>query len=288
MEARETEIGATTGLVGLFGHPVRHSLSPRMHNAAFRLQGLDLVYLAFDVLPGDLARALDALRALGMRGANLTVPHKEAVLPLLDRVDALAARVGAVNTIVNEQGVLTGYNTDVAGFREALRVVLPEGAHDRRCLVIGAGGAARAVLAALAVEEAAVVSVYNRNPERAVSLCDVAGTWGATDCRPVAGEALDSAARAADLIVNATPVGLGGPVKELPIPVDTLHSGHVVVDLAYCRGNTALVEAANARGAVAIDGKEMLVKQAALAYRLWTGVQPPVDAMRASAEHGER
>ena len=288
MEPRETEIGARTLLVGLFGHPVRHSLSPRMHNTAFRLQGLDLVYLAFDVLPGDLARALDALRALGMRGANLTVPHKEAVLPLLDRVDALAARVGAVNTVVNEQGVLAGYNTDVAGFSEALRVVLPQGARDRHCLVIGAGGAARAVLAALVAEDAAEVSVYNRHPERAAALCAVAGEWGATHCRPVAREAVNTIAREADLIVNATPVGLDGPVKDLPIPVDTLHSGHVVVDLVYGQGTTSLVEAANTRGAVAIDGKAMLVMQAALAYQLWTGVQPPIDAMRASAERGER
>jgi len=288
MQAHEAEIGAQTCLVGLFGHPVRHSLSPRMHNAAFRLQGLDLVYLAFDVVPDELPAAIAGLRALGMRGANLTVPLKESVLPLLDNVEALAQRVGAVNTIVNDGGVLAGHNTDVAGFTKALHVVLPEGAKDRRCLVVGAGGAARAVLAALVQEEAAVASVYNRHPERAAALCAVAGAWGLTDCRAVGEDALDTVARDADVIVNATPLGLASSVKEMPFPVDTIHSDQVVIDLVYGPGRTALVEAALARGAVAIDGKEMLVMQAALAYRLWTGLEPPVDAMRESAESGER
>ncbi len=288
MQAHEAEIGARTGLVGLFGHPVGHSLSPRLHNTAFRLQGLDLVYLAFDILPQELANAVSGLRALGMRGANLTVPLKEAVVPLLDSVEPLALQVGAVNTIVNQHGVLVGHNTDVAGFSSALRSVLPEGVRDRRCLVVGAGGAARAVLGALVQEGAALVSVYNRHPERATALCSLAGTWGATECRTVDEDALTRVAQSAEVIVNTTPLGLEGSVKELPIGVDTIHSGQVVVDLVYGRGHTPLVEAALARGAVAIDGKEMLVMQAALAYRLWTGLEPPIDAMRDSAERGER
>jgi shikimate dehydrogenase len=286
--ANGDDIGAETSLVGLFGHPAWHSLSPRMHNTAFKIQGLDFVYLAFDVLPEDLEVAVGSLRALGIRGVNVTVPHKETVLPYLDRVDSLAARIGAVNTIVNEQGTLIGHNTDVDGFTEALRTVLPRGAEGRQCVVVGAGGAARAVLAALIVEGAARISVCNRNPERATRLCTDASKWGSTDCDTVSAEGLGEAISRSEVIVNATPLGLKGSVKLLPLPVDTLHSGHVVVDLAYAPSRTALVDAALMRGARAIDGKEMLVRQAALAYRYWTGVEPPVDAMRMSVERGER
>jgi shikimate dehydrogenase len=286
--ANRDEIGARTSLVGLFGHPARHSLSPIIHNAAFKIRGLDFVYLAFDVLPEHLGAAVDGLRALGMRGVNLTVPHKEAVMPYLDRVDGLAERIGAVNTIVNDQGTLVGHNTDVGGFIDALRVVLPDGAGGRDCLVAGAGGASRAVVAALVAEGAARISIYNRHPERAAALCADAAQWGPTDCGTVPAEGLGEAVSRAELLINATPLGLDGSVKLLPLPVDTLHSGQVVVDLAYASSRTALVDAALVRGAHAIDGKEMLVRQAALAYRYWTGVEPPVDVMRMSLEQGER
>lgn len=283
----QARMGANTGLLGLFGHPVRHTLSPRVHNAAFRHQGLDLVYLAFDVLPERLPAAIVGMKALGMLGVNLTVPHKEAVLPLLDEVDPLALQVGAVNTVVNRAGTLHGYNTDMSGFSAALASVLSGGPAGRRCLVLGAGGAARAVVAAL-VEQGGSVFVHNRTQSRAVDLCRAAEAWGPGQCRVVVSERLDETALAADVIVNATTIGLQGEVKELPIPVDTLHSGQVVVDLVYGTGPTTLVEVARQRGAVAVDGKEMLVMQAALAYRLWTGVEPPLQLMRDSVERAER
>jgi shikimate dehydrogenase len=282
------DITSHTGLLGLFGHPVRHSLSPRIHNAALRAQGLDFVYLAFDVEPKYLGSAVGALRALPMRGVNLTVPHKQAVLPLLDDIDPLAARVGAVNTVVNDHGRLIGYNTDVSGFWAALRTVRQSGAAGLDCLVLGAGGAARAVVAALLEGGAAAVHVHNRTPERADELCAAARGWGGASCEVIAEQDLRTAAASAQLIVNATSVGLEGSVKDFPLPVDTVHSGHVVIDLVYGVEPTALVQAARERGATAIDGREMLLTQAARAYELWTGCVAPVNAMRDSIEYGER
>jgi shikimate dehydrogenase len=288
MQSQTNDIGARTGLVGLFGHPVGHSLSPAMQNAAFRCQDVDMVYLAFDVPPGRLAPAIDGMRALGMRGANVTVPHKEAVVPLLDDVHPLAARVGAVNTILNEDGSLCGHNTDVSGFIAALHSVLPRGARGLDCLLSGAGGAARAVVAALLEEGAATVWIYNRTFARAESLCDAAAEWGPSVCEAVSERRLRDVLPAAQVVVNATPLGLESAVKDFPLPVDTLHSGQVVVDLAYGALTTGFVEAARGKGAIAIDGREMLLMQAAGSYTLWTGLEPPIEAMRGGIASGER
>jgi shikimate dehydrogenase len=284
LAAEALMISAATGLLCLLGHPVHHSLSPRIHNAALRHQGLDLVYLAFDVPDGHLGGAFEALRLLRASGANLTIPHKETALSLVDEVDPAAARIGAVNTVVNQQGRLTGYNTDVSGFAAALRTVRPEGAWGLRCVVVGAGGAARAVVAALVDGGAEHVWVCNRTRERAVALCSAAAEWGKVPCEVIAPEAASEVVPGADLVVNATSLGLVEPVKDFAIDVDTLHCGHVVVDLVYGPRSTALVESARARGAHAIDGREMLVMQAAASYRLWTGREAPVDVMRAGVE----
>lgn len=288
MEARHLEITAQTGLVGVLGHPVGHSLSPQMHNAAFRAQGVNMIYVAFDVPPERLASAVEGLRALGMRGANVTVPHKEKVVSLLDVVDPMAARIGAVNTIVNDEGRLCGYNTDVAGFLSALRSVKAGGARGLRCLVAGAGGAARAIVAALSEDEAAEIWVHNRTFGRAEALCELAGGWGRAVCEAVTDEALSARVQAADLLVNATSVGLATSVKESALPVDIVDSRQVVMDVVYGPRPTALVAAAKAKGAAALDGREMLVMQAASSYRLWTGLQPPIETMRKSLDLWER
>ncbi len=280
-------IGSRTGVVGVLGHPIGHSLSPRMHNAAFQAQGIDMVYLAFDVPPEHLHQAMLGLRALSFRGANVTIPHKEAVMAHLDEVEATAARIGSVNTVVNDDGRLIGHNTDKSGFAAALRGLRPEGARGLTCFVAGAGGAARAVVAALIDDGAREIQVYNRTPERAVLLCSQAASWGSRGCIAVSEHELFAAAREADIIVNATSVGLIPSVKESAIPVDILHSRHIVMDLVYGPGPTALVREANARGATAIDGKEMLVMQAASSYELWAGLRAPVDVMRRSID-GER
>jgi shikimate dehydrogenase len=282
--AASGNIGSGTGVVAVLGHPVGHSLSPRMHNAAFREQGIDLVYLAFDVAPARLEAAVLGLRALGFRGVNITIPHKEAVVSLLDEVDPAAVRIGSVNTVVNEGGRLIGHNTDKAGFAAALRCVRSDGAGGLTCFVAGAGGSARAVVAALVDDGAAEIRVHNRTPERAVALCDHAVSWGAQHCVAVSDGELFDAVDGADLVVNATSVGLGTSVKESAVPVDNLHSRQIVVDLVYGPVPTRLLREAKARGAIAIDGKEMLVMQAAGSYELWTGRPAPVDVMRTSIE----
>ncbi len=275
-----TEITARTGLLGVIGHPVGHSLSPQIHNAALRAQGLDFIYLAFDVPPDLLQPAVEGLRAVGARGANVTVPHKQAVAGLVDELDPLAKRVGAVNTIVNDAGSLTGYNTDVVGFQLALRGALPSGAQGRRCLVAGAGGAARAVVAALLAEDAAEVWVFNRTPARAEALCAEAEEWSTVPCAALREEMLVEVGERADIVVNATSVGLDPVVKERPFPVDIITSRQVVIDLAYGRAPTGFLRNAQARGAITVDGLEMLVMQAASSYRLWTGVDAPLGTMR--------
>jgi shikimate dehydrogenase len=286
MEANRS-ITSRTGLVCVLGHPVTHSLSPRIHNAAFQAQGVDLVYLAFDVPPVRLRDAVIGLTALGFRGANVTIPHKEAILGLLDEIDPVAARVGAVNTVVNDRGRLLGHNTDRSGFSAVLRNLRPEGARGLTCFVAGAGGAARAVVTALAEDGAREILVHNRTAERAVVLCSET-VWGDTPCRPVPDDAAAEAARSSDLIVNATSLGLGPSVKESAVPVDILHSHHIVVDLVYGPAPTMLVREAKARGATAVDGKEMLVMQAAESYELWTGLRPSVEVMRRSIDGWER
>ena len=282
-EERGTVAGTATKLIGLLGHPVSHSRSPAMHNAAFASQGLDLVYLAFDVPVEDLSAAVAGLRALGAVGANVTVPHKERVISLLDEVEPLAERIGAVNTIVNRDGRLIGHNTDVQGFLSALESGWGRGPAGARCLVIGAGGAARAVIAGLSSGGAAEMWVYNRTAARAGDLCREASAWSDVPMRVLSEIDLLSFGPQADLIVNATSVGLDEKVKGTPVPVDILRGGQTVMDIVCSTHTTPLLAAADIRGAVALDGYEMLVQQAARSYELWTGRTAPVQLMRSKA-----
>ncbi len=282
-DERGTAIGAATKLIGLLGHPVSHSRSPAMHNAAFASQGLDFVYLAFDVPVDDLWAAVAGLRALGAVGANVTVPHKERVISLLDDVDPLALRTGAVNTIVNRDGRLVGHNSDIHGFLSALESGWGRGPAGIRCLVVGAGGAARAVIAGLSSGGAAEIWVYNRTESRARELCREASAWSDVPLRVLNESDLLSFGPQADLIVNATSVGLDDRVKGTPVPVDILHGGQTVMDIVCSTHTTPLLAAADMRGAVALDGYEMLVQQAARSYELWTGRTAPVQLMRSKA-----
>ena len=256
--------------MGVIGHPVRHSLSPRLHNAAFRALDLDWVYLAFEVGPGAVPAALAAVRALDLAGLNVTMPHKADVAAGVDRLSPAAAALGAVNTVVNRDGELVGENTDGDGFVASLRESGFEPA-GRRCLVVGAGGAARAVVRALGEAGAERVSVWARREDaaRMAAALTPAG-------RPAP---LDEAADA-DLVVNATPLGMGTDTR-FPLDPDLLHPGQTVVDLIYDPQVTPLLAEAARRGAVTVNGVGMLVHQAALSFRLWTGRQAPVDAMRA-------
>ena len=265
-------------MAAIIGHPVRRSVSPAMHNAAFRALGLDWVYVAFDVEPGQVARALAGMTALGIDGLSVTMPHKEEVAAGVDRVSPLVRAVGAANTVVREPGgTLRGENTDGPGFLRALRDDEGFDPANRRCLVVGAGGAARAVVKALADAGATEVVVVNRTPERGEEVAALAGSCGRVGSAAEAGEA--------DLVVNATPIGMAGTPFEHELPLDPLHlgPGQLVVDLVTNPAVTPLVDAARQRGAMAAGGVGMLVHQAAIAFRLWTAEDPPLEVMSAAA-----
>jgi shikimate dehydrogenase len=271
------KVGAATRLAAVIGDPVRHSLSPTIHNAGFRAVDLDWAYLAFEVPAGGGAAAIDAMRALGIDGLSVTMPQKVEVAAAVDRLSPAAEALGAVNTVVREGSVLVGENTDGEGFVNALRLDDGVDVDGMRCLVVGAGGAARAVIRALAQAGAAEVVVAARRPEaaaQAVLLAPGVGRIGSPE-----------QADAADLVVNATPVGMGEVVELDPaLPVDParLGAGQVVVDLIYHPLVTPLVAAARAQGAVAVNGVGMLLHQAAIAFRLWTGEDAPLEAMSAA------
>lgn len=271
-------ITATTSLVALIGDPVAHSVSPVMHNAAFREQQINYTYQAFRVTKEDLAAAVSGLRGLNVRGANITLPHKKAIIPFLDAVDSPALRIGAVNTIVNENGRLTGYNTDAAGFLAALRAsgFEPQG---KKAVVLGAGGAARAVVFAL--KDAGVrVNILNRTFSTATALAAETGS----EAFKMTDEGYRQALEGALLVVNATSVGLSPDEASSPLPSIWLRPSMTVFDTIYRPRHTRLIRDAKAAGCAVIGGLEMLLAQGALSFELWTGEPAPREVMNRAAE----
>jgi shikimate dehydrogenase len=258
--------------LAVLGHPVAHSRSPAMQNAALAALGLDdeWSYEAIDVTPEDLGARLGEMAAEGFAGANVTIPHKEVALALADAPGAAAKEIGAANTLVFAAGQIQAHNTDAGG----LLAALPGTLLDARALVLGAGGAARAAVWAL-VGEGARVEIWNRTASRAEELCAQLGG------KPV----LAPSQADYDLIVNTSSAGLGGsdPFAELPIGPDLFVAGQVVVDMVYGEEPSQLLAAAAAAGATTIDGLEILVQQGALSFEIWTGREPPVEVMRAAA-----
>lgn len=258
----------------MIGTPIAHSLSPALHNAGFAATGVDWVYAAFEVAHGNAAGALDAMRVFGLGGLSVTMPHKEAVFAVVDEVDPAAAALRSVNTVVPlGDGRLKGYSTDGAGFVASLAEQGVDVAARRVC-VFGGGGAARAIVDAVARAGASAIVVVNRSAERAAAAVALAGPIGEigrpdgiSDC---------------DIVVNATSVGMGS--DELPFDTGLLHAGHVVADIVYHPRCTALLAAAAAIGATTVEGLGMLVHQAVLQQKLWTGVVPPVAVLWAAAE----
>ena len=270
-----------TRVAGVIGTPIRHSLSPAIFNAAFGAAGLDWTYLAFDVPEGAAGLALGGMRALGIEGLSVTMPHKAAVLDGLDELSPDAKALGAVNCISRRGGMLRGDNTDGPGLIDALRLDDGVEVAGLRTAVIGAGGAGRAVVRALAAAGAAEIAVVNRSPEPAQRAVALAGSAARVGRVEDVGEA--------DLVVNATPLGMGvvvttaGEPEPLPLDPERLHAGQIVVDLVYHPPVTPLLAAARERGARGINGLGMLIHQAAHAFRLWTSEEPPVEAMSAAA-----
>ena len=255
---------------------MRHSLSPVLHNAAFRALELDWAYVALDVAEGEAQPAVAGARALGLDGLSVTFPHKEAVAGLVDALSPTARRLGAVNTVLRLGATLVGESTDGQGFVDALRLDHGFDPAGRRCWVRGTGGAARAVILALAQAGAAeVVVVAGRSPDRAVTAAALAGSAGRVGGPEDAG--------AAELVVNATVLGMTSQPAEPVVAADLLGPGQLVVDIVYDPPVTPLVEAARQAGATATNGLGMLIHQAAHAFRLWTGEDPPLEAMSAAA-----
>lgn len=273
------QVKASTGLVALIGCPVEHSLSPLMQNAAFAAAGLDLVYLAFTVTPSGLPAALAGLKALGFRGANVTVPHKEAVIKYLDAIDPGAARIGAINTIVVDNGRLTGYNTDASGFLLSLQDAGfdPVG---KKAVILGAGGAARAVAFALAGAGCTGLTIANRTLERAGHLgAALAGLSVPVKACALEEKELRPRVEEADLVVNATSAGMAPKEEVVPLPSTWLHAGQWVYDLVYNPLETKFLQDARQRGCRVISGLGMLLYQGAAAFTLWTGKPAPVEVM---------
>lgn len=272
---------AATRVAAVIGDPISHSLSPVIHNAAFDAAGLDWAYVGLPVPAGRGAAAVEGMRALGIQGLSVTMPHKAEVLSALDEVSEDARALGAVNCIVRRGDVLRGENTDGAGFLAGLRTDFGLDPGGRRCVVLGAGGAARAVVLALARAGAASVQVVNRTASSAVAAAELAGSAGSVAGPEAVGDA--------ELVVNATSVGMRGAGDDrgaaaLPCDPELLGKGQVVADLIYHPLRTALVEQATRRGARASNGVSMLVHQAAVAFELWTGEDAPLAAMRAAVD----
>jgi shikimate dehydrogenase len=270
-----------TTLVGIIGWPVKHSLSPAMHNAAFAELGLDWVYVPLPVYPDHVGEAVRGLQALGFAGANVTVPHKQAVLAHLDEVSRAAQVIGAVNTIVVRDGSLYGDNTDAAGFIASLRETGfdPAGTY---CALLGAGGAARAVAHTLADAGALQVCIYNRTFSRARDLChDMAKFHSNVRFEPASLSNVSAIGEDTDLVVNATSLGMWPDTDASPWPGDMAIPGHLTVcDLVYNPQETVFLTQARAAGAETVFGLGMLVYQGAAAFAMWTGRPAPVETMR--------
>ena len=276
-------ITGKTKVCGIIGDPIEHSMSPVMHNAAFKALGLDYVYLPFHVQRGELPGAIAGIRALNVVGLNVTIPHKEAVIPLLDRLEPLAEKMGAVNTIVNEGGLLIGHNTDAPGFMQALRSkgIDPEG---KSILILGAGGASKGISFILAEAGASLV-ILNRTVTRAEELASQIAQYyhRRPEALTLSEENLARGLDGADVLVNTTSVGMVPDVNQTPVPASLLNHNLVVCDIVYNPLETKLLREAKVAGARTIDGLDMLVWQGALAFEKWTGQKAPFEVMKQAA-----
>lgn len=265
-------------LYALFGCPVHHSLSPHMHNDAFRNMNIAAHYHAFHVEPEDLKDALNGVRALGISGLNVTIPHKTAVMSLLDDVDPIARRIGAVNTIVNENGRLIGYNTDGPGYVRALEEEINVDIKEKRILLIGAGGAARGIYFSLADRGAKQIDICNRTVSKAKRLideCDV----GVSSVAYSLNEAEERLGEY-DILINTTSIGMYPNVEEMPLSLANIKEGTIVSDIIYNPLETKWLKEARKRNAIIQNGVGMFVYQGALAFEKWTGIFPDVQRMK--------
>ncbi len=281
----ESSPNNATILTGLFGYPVGHTISPGIHNSAYLKAGLNWTYLAFSVKPGDLEAAFVGFRALGGRGLNITIPHKQAVMPFLDEVSEEARLIGAVNTVLFRDGRAVGYNTDGPGFVRALREEKDFSLEGERVCLIGAGGAGRAVAVQSALSGSARIEIADLDRRRAEELSDWINQKIGSDLAgvfQVGSREGDEIIGAADLVVDATPLGLR-PDDPISFDPALLKPGSLVMDLVYNPPETPLLKAADDLGIDRLNGLGMLIHQAALAWEIWTGDVAPIEVMKQSA-----
>jgi shikimate dehydrogenase len=276
-----SHLSGSSRVFGILGHPVRHTLSPAMQNSALQACGIDGVFVPFDVRPERLGEAVAGLRALGVRGVNVTIPHKTGVVPYLDALDESAEAAGAVNTISNEDGRLVGYNTDGDGLLRSLAedfAVTPE---NSTVVIIGAGGAARGAVAAICCAGARRVAIANRSRDRAISLvAAMKGRYPDTILGVAGfGEQLTPILREAGLVVNTTSLGMNGEVIA-GLELEALDRNAVVYDMVYAPPVTPLLQEAQRLGLRYANGLGMLAAQGELAFRIWTGFLPPLGLMK--------
>lgn len=276
-------ITGETRLVALLGSPVKHSQSPRMHNAAFQSLDLNYAYLVFDIQKDQLESAIQAMKTLQVAGFNLTMPHKEEVIPFLDALSQEAKMIGSVNTVKNDDGRLTGYNTDGMGFTMSL---MDEGiaVSGKKFVILGAGGAGKSVAIQLALEKAGEVMIFNRSPEPARKLCQLIKDE-IPDCHVTEHRleeaVLKEALSTADVLVNTTSVGMGVYEGDCLIGDKSwLRPDLKVVDIIYSPAKTKLLEMAEGVGCQTVNGLGMVVGQGALAFKIWTGETMPIDVVR--------
>lgn len=262
----------------IIGDPIHHSLSPGMQNAAFAALGLNCTYIAFRVPPSELKESVESLRSINIAGFNVTVPHKVEVMKHLDELDVTAKKAAAVNTVNNIEGIFRGYNTDIHGFIEPLRRRMID-FRSMNVLVLGAGGAARAVVAGLAEESRSIskVVIANRDVERAKELAKIGSGLG-LKCEMISLDKAQSVSPDSDLVVNATTLGINN--EPSVIDYDHIKKGSIVYEIVYRPVTTSLIENAKYAEANVVYGYEMLVEQGAKAFEIWTGIQAPRDVMK--------
>jgi shikimate dehydrogenase len=282
----ELNLGATK-LTGLFGYPVEHSLSPSMHNDAFAKLGLNYLYLLFSIEPDNVDQAVAGIRGLGISGINVTIPHKQAVIPHLDQLSEEAELIGAVNTIENKEGTLIGHNTDGRGFIRSLKEETNFVATDKSVLLVGAGGAARAISFQLALEGIEKLFITDLELSKAEDLATEIKDNTDVEVVTIGQEKIADIIADLDLLVDSTPVGMHPNVDVDPVVgADLLHQDLIVYDVVYNPQETVLLQAAKRAGATAVSGLGMLLYQGVIAFEIWTGQQAPVDVMREALQAG--
>jgi shikimate dehydrogenase len=264
-------IDADTKICCLIGDPVEHSLSPLVHNAGYRALGVNYAYVSFQV--SDIKRAIEGIRGLGIRGASVTIPHKIKALKYLDKIDPPAAEIGAINTIVNDDGILTGYNTDGDGALQALEEAAP--LKGKKAVLVGGGGAALAIAFGLKAKGVKLV-VLNRTEAKARRLAEKVNAEGSGGLNKLTEIA------SADILINATPVGMWPETDQTVIPKELLHNRLTVFDIVYNPGETRLLAEARERGCAVVHGDRMLLYQAVKQFELFTGLKAPLPAMESA------